>query len=87
LEAMAAAKPIVATNVGENRHIIDSGKNGFLVEPKDINAMAAALEKLISDPKLRAAFGSEAKKKWEKQFTGSIMTKNYEQLYLNVLNN
>ena len=87
LEAMAAAKPIVATNVGENRHIIDSGKNGFLVESKDINAMAAALEKLISDPKLRAAFGSEAKKKWEKQFTGSIMTKNYEQLYLNVLNN
>lgn len=87
LEAMAAGKPIVTTNVGENRHIIDNGINGLIIEPKNTENMVAGIEKLISAPELRGAIGLEAKKKWNKQFTSNIMTKNYEDIYISVMTN
>jgi glycosyltransferase involved in cell wall biosynthesis len=85
LEAMAAGRPIVTTNVGENSHVIDSGENGFVVGPGDVHAMAEALEKLILNEELRARFGLRAKQKYEKYFTAEIMTRNYERIYLDIL--
>ena len=86
LEAMAAGKPIVTTNVGENKHIVEDGDNGFMVEPKDTIAMAKALEKLILNEELRVRFGLKAKQKYEKYFTAAIMTRKYEKIYLDILN-
>jgi glycosyltransferase involved in cell wall biosynthesis len=85
LEAMAAGKPIVTTNVGENKHIIDDGENGFIVEPKDTHNMVLALEKLICDNDLRTMFGSRAKLKYEVNYTAEIMTRQYERLYQDIL--
>jgi len=81
LEAMAAGKPVVASNVGENKYIIDHGENGFLVEPKNIREMAMALEKLINQPQLRKKFGLSAQQKINQYFSTETMASNYEKLY------
>lgn len=81
LEAMAAARPIVTTRVGENPHVIEDGVDGLIVEPKDIDGMAAALRRLADDPELRARMGSAAARKAERQFTVEHMTRAYEEIY------
>jgi len=58
LEAMAAGLPIVATRVGGIPEIVVDGVQGDLVPPHDAEALAQALEKLCSDPELRARYGA-----------------------------
>jgi glycosyltransferase involved in cell wall biosynthesis len=82
LEAMAAGKPIVATRVGETPHIIEDGKDGFLVEPRDVGGMSVALGRLIEDAELRRRMGEAARRKVEQRFTVEHMTRAYEQAYL-----
>jgi glycosyltransferase involved in cell wall biosynthesis len=52
LEAMAAALPVVATNIGGVRDVLDHGQNGWLVAPRDAAALAAGLETLLGDVRL-----------------------------------
>lgn len=85
LEAMAASKPVVATTVGENPHVIAHEADGLLVRPRDIDGMAAALIRVIDDPELRQRLGSAARRKVEQQGTVAHMARAYEQIYLDVL--
>jgi glycosyltransferase involved in cell wall biosynthesis len=57
MEAMAAGKPVVASNVRGNRDLVEHEKTGLLVELGDIGGLAAALERLIAGPELRAGMG------------------------------
>ena len=57
LEAMQAHLPIVGTNVGAIPDFIKDGWNGWLVEPGDVQAIAEALSKLLSNPELCRQFG------------------------------
>jgi glycosyltransferase involved in cell wall biosynthesis len=57
VEAMAAGLPSVATSVGGIPELLDDGRTGFLVAPGDPAALAAAVEKLLCDPKTRAEMG------------------------------
>ncbi len=57
IEAFAHAKPVVAFRVGGIPEWLDDGVTGFLVPRKDTLAMAAALERLLHDPALRARMG------------------------------
>lgn len=81
LEAMAAGKPIVATNVGENSEVIGNEVGGLIVEPTDIGGMAISLKRLINDPALRDRLGSYAKQKAISQFAVEHMTRRYENIY------
>jgi glycosyltransferase involved in cell wall biosynthesis len=56
-EAMATAKPLVATRVGGIPEIIEHGNTGFLVERRDTAAMAARILDLLRDPNLRRRMG------------------------------
>lgn len=58
LEAMAFAKPIVATRVGGIPELIRHGENGLLVEPGDEEALADALLRLAGDRSMRERFGA-----------------------------
>ena len=58
LEAAAAARPIVATDVPGCREICVDGVTGLLVPPHDATALADALERLVADPGLRASLGA-----------------------------
>lgn len=57
LEAMAAGKPVVATDIRGHRDLIQQGVNGFLVKPNDLAAFADAVKRLYKDPSLRYSFG------------------------------
>lgn len=48
LEALVAALPIVATDVGGNREVVVDGESGFLVPARDHEALAAAMLRLMS---------------------------------------
>jgi glycosyltransferase involved in cell wall biosynthesis len=55
IEALHTGLPIVATDVGGNAECIVPGENGYLVTPKDVPGIAAAVLKVLGDPALRAA--------------------------------
>jgi glycosyltransferase involved in cell wall biosynthesis len=50
LEAMAAARPVIATQVGGNAGVLEHGVHGLLVPPQDASALAAAMGRLLGDP-------------------------------------
>lgn len=82
LEAMAGAKPTVATAVGGVPSAVDHGKTGLLVRAGDIDAMAAETARLLSSRRMRAAFGKAARLRFEQRFCARIMTSAYERLYV-----
>jgi len=57
LEYMAAARPVVATDVGGAREAIIDGETGYIVSPGDEDAMAMRIVKLLHDPKRAEAMG------------------------------
>ena len=57
VEAMAAGKAVVASNVGGIPDLVHHGQNGFLVEPGDVNGLSVAIEKLLADENLRHEMG------------------------------
>lgn len=63
MEAMAAGKPAVVSNVRGNRDLVEDGRTGFLAEQGNVSALAKALERLISDPNLRVAMGAAGREK------------------------
>lgn len=81
LEAMEKGKPVVVTDVGENRHVIENGVNGFVVPPKDVYLMAQKLELLIKDSELRKKMGARAREKIYKHCNVEQMVTKYERLY------
>jgi len=80
LEAAAAGKPIVATATGGLRDIVIDGETGLLVPPEDREALAAALQKLISDAGLRERLGAGAKQQATK-FSPAAIVPQFEQAY------
>lgn len=63
MEAMAAGKPVVASNVRGNRDLIEHGRTGFLVELGDVEGLAGYLEMLARDESLRLSFGAAGREK------------------------
>jgi glycosyltransferase involved in cell wall biosynthesis len=64
-EAMAAGRPIIASNLPPIREIIEHEKTGLLVEPSDITAWIEAIERLRREPDLAVRLASAARKKAE----------------------
>ena len=60
LEWMASGRPVVATKVGCLPEIVQPKETGWLVEPKDAPALAAALAKILHDPARAQAMGQNA---------------------------
>lgn len=85
LEAMAAGMPIVTTDVGESRHVIDHGRTGLVVEPGNALDLADALTRLVCGPSERDQMGKLAKLAFEERFTVAEMAGNYESIYEGVI--
>jgi len=62
LESMSLGKPIIASKVGGLREAIKDGKNGFLVEPGDVDAIERRWRELLANPEMRKRLGQEAKR-------------------------
>jgi glycosyltransferase involved in cell wall biosynthesis len=80
LEAAAAGKPIVATDMGGLRDIVVEGETGLVVPAEDRDALAAAMQKLIADEALRGRLGAAAKQQAAK-FSPAEVVPQFEQAY------
>lgn len=85
LEAMAAGKPVVATDVGGGSEVVLEGKTGFLVPPKDPEALADAVLRLLAAPDLARNLGVAGRVRVESKFTLEIMVARLEELYDSLL--
>jgi len=68
LEPMAFAKPVITTDIPECRGAVEHGKNGYLIPPRDGDALADSIERLIRNPERRKQFGRYSRHKVEKEF-------------------
>jgi glycosyltransferase involved in cell wall biosynthesis len=85
LEAMACAKPVIATQVGGNGESVDDGETGLLVPCRSPEAIAVAAEKLLLNSELRTKFGKRGRERVQQEFALSRMVHAYEELYLQLL--
>jgi glycosyltransferase involved in cell wall biosynthesis len=74
LEAMAHGRPVVATRVGGLRDLVVDGKTGLLVPPRDVQALRAALERLLADPELRRRLGAAGRTRAAERFSWASAT-------------
>jgi glycosyltransferase involved in cell wall biosynthesis len=81
MEAMAAAKPVVATSVGSIPMMINDHQNGLLVPPADPVALAAGLCELLASREARFRMGSAAQATAISRFAAATMALRYAALY------
>ncbi|BAW01137.1 galactosyltransferase [Thermus thermophilus] len=67
-EALAMARPVITTDAPGCRETVVDGVNGFLVPPRDPEALAEAMERFIQDPSLVERMGRESRKLAEERF-------------------
>jgi glycosyltransferase involved in cell wall biosynthesis len=85
LEAMFACRPIVASDVGDVRIALEQGSAGLLVPPGDDAALAAALDRLLSDAAEAHAFGDRAGRRARAEYDLSRMVDRYVDVYRSAL--
>ena len=81
IEAMAMQKPIVASNIGWALEVIDDGKNGFLVHPKNHEEYANKIVTLLDNFDLQTQFGKEARKKIAEKFSTEVVARKSANFY------
>ncbi len=81
LEAMAAARPVVATRAGGIPEAVLDGQTGLLVERRDALGLAAALKRLADDPTLRQQMGEAGQGRARQEFTLAKMIRGIEEAY------
>lgn len=85
LEAMAAVKPIVATNVGGTNEAVIDGATGILVPPGDPVKLATAIRTLIEDQGFAARLAKAGKKRVVELFSSDAMVSGVSQVYEDLL--
>ncbi len=85
LEAMASGVPAVCSRVGGLPEVIRDGVDGFLVTPRDVQAMAGRALEILTDPAKREAMGRAAREQALDRFCSEKIIPLYEQLYRRVL--
>lgn len=85
LEAMAAGVPVVATDVGGNKDLVDSGKTGILVERGNVEAIANGICNVIENHDLSEQLGRNGYKAVEENYSLDKIIKKWEKLYISLL--
>ncbi len=81
IEAMAAGCAVVSTTIGSVTELIDNGKSGLLVPPRDPDAIATALKKVLTNEALRRELGEQARFRANSKFSVETMIKRTEAIY------
>ncbi len=86
LEAMAAHRPIVATEVGEVSQILGSDA-GLLVKPNDVGGLVDAIGRLLEDRGLAQKYGENARRRVAQHYSSDVMAAKYLDIYERLWNN
>lgn len=78
-------KPVVVTDVGSIPEVVDDGKTGFIVPPRDSEALAQAVIKLLKDENLRKEMGENAYKKLKEDFSWDKIAEKTIEVYRKAL--
>ena len=81
LEAMAVARPVVATDVGGTPDAVREGATGLLVPPREPSRLAHAIARLHAEPALRAKLGAAARSAAQSGYSASTVISQVEALY------
>jgi len=85
IEAMACAKPVVASNLPGVRSLIEDGINGYTFEVKNEGDLANRISKIFSDNAWREKMGLAGREKVEKFYSKDILIKKLEKVYLDLI--
>ncbi|OQW40970.1 MAG: hypothetical protein A4S12_09505 [Proteobacteria bacterium SG_bin5] len=85
LEAMACARPVIASDVGGLRYTVDQGVTGLRVPPRDPAALGAALRALLGDPARATAMGEAGLARVRERFTWRQVALQMEEVYRETL--
>jgi len=81
IEAMACARPVIATRVGGTPSVVGSGATGFLVEPDDEAGFAACIDQLAGDAGLRRGLGVEGRRRVRRRHQISRLVDDLDRAY------
>jgi glycosyltransferase involved in cell wall biosynthesis len=82
LEAMACGLPVVACEGSGVSELVRSGENGVLTPPGDVEALVAALRRLLADADLRAVMGERARRAVVEQADSELCMDRLEEFLL-----
>ncbi len=82
MEAMASGVPVVASQVGGLSELIRDGKDGILIPPRDVTALADSMVRIMTDDHLKAALSRAGRRRIHTEYRADIMTSAYAQLYM-----
>jgi rhamnosyl/mannosyltransferase len=86
LEAMAAARPVVNTRIDSGVPFVSiDGVTGITVPPREPEALAAAITRLLDNPELRARYGAAATRRVREEFSLEAMASRTLDLYHDIL--
>jgi glycosyltransferase involved in cell wall biosynthesis len=85
LEAMACGLPVIATGIGGIVDVIKDEENGLLVEPGDVNQLADALKRLLSDNDYASALGEKALNTARENYGINVIANRYVELYTELM--
>jgi glycosyltransferase involved in cell wall biosynthesis len=86
VEAMAARRPVVATNVGGVREIVADGASGLVTPAGDANAMASALERILTGPQQARIMGERGRSLAERGYRRNLIGEQYVTLLTHLAN-
>jgi len=84
-EAMAMQKPVIATDCGGNAELVSSRDVGWLVAPRDVDALGAAIREVIEQPERAATVARNARERVMRGFSKDLRISKLEELYSNIL--
>jgi glycosyltransferase involved in cell wall biosynthesis len=83
-EAMLASLPVIVTDVGGTRELVDVGSNGYLFNPGDLNSLVKYMRILLKDSVLRHDMGINSKRIIETRFSTKVYAKEFENMVHNL---
>jgi glycosyltransferase involved in cell wall biosynthesis len=84
IEAMAQARPVIASTLGAASEIIDDGVDGFIIDPHDEQLMAARISELLANPMLATTLGLRGHRKVQALYHPVAGAHRFQQLYSDI---